>query len=69
MPKNNIVCSIGHVEHTKKTFQQNDLIFFSTSMQNAFDIIQDCYLTNTLMLSKKRLLVFVNSCKIRISFC
>ena len=54
MPKNNIVCSIGQVEHTKKTFQQNDLIFLSTSMQNAFDIIQDFYLKKYTDVVKKK---------------
>ena len=58
MPKNNIVCSIGHVEHTKKTFQQNDLIFFSTSMQNAFDIIQDFYLKKYTDVVKKKIISF-----------
>ena len=58
MPKNNIVCSIGQVEHTKKTFQQNDLIFLSTSMQNAFDIIQDFYLKKYTDVVKKKIISF-----------
>ena len=65
--KKNVVCSIGHAEHTKKTFQLKKNIFFQHLCKMHLILIQDFYLKNTLMLSKKISLISVKYFKIRIS--